>query len=353
MESITTRIARALSLLILVLALAACGGGSGGGSTDTTPVDVENVTIAFADPCTSLIENPRTGLACLHCTQREARTQARILAEIMVSACIKNVATQYLVDGTFGYSQAFLAEQIATLTQGERNLFLIFFLANGAAQRNWDTTRIEEFGTKISPAEFRERIQNDKALRDEYRAIAARLRPVAEFAIERGATVGLIPQLEDNLSDAAFQAMLELTLDELGDLPVMMGRNKCFAPGYPRRREPCVEGSELTVPEGVFPEAHSVGPFALISGGVISNDGIEYESPALGSVDKAQTTLADIKNFKSVAHAAGNTFILWSGLRQGLVGNFQANPFPLPSERTYAIPSSEEREELVTFLRGG
>ena len=339
----------ALSLAALLLGACSSSGGGSEGSENITDIAALPVNVSSADSCSALIDNPTVGFTCIHCSQPQAHAQARVMADVLLRSCLRNIATNYLVDDTFVFSEAFLFEQMDTLTQGNRNVNITFFMANGAAQRSFATTIIEGFGTKTSPADFRELIQNDSSFREEYRELLRRIRPVVLRAQSRGATVSIIPVLEDNLTIDAFEAMMEMTLDVL-DSSVVIGRNPCRSARYPLSVEPCEDSSDLIIPDGVFSEAHSVGPLVRTIGGIVTNDGIEYESDVTGPVDSAQTTLVDVQNFRREVHRSGNTFLLWSGRRQGLLGNFQALPFVAPEDREYPVPSEEEQDELMRFL---
>jgi hypothetical protein len=54
-----------------------------------------------APTCTSLLDRAPRGLACLHCLHPAAREQSDILVEILSRSCLKQVAINYLVDGSF------------------------------------------------------------------------------------------------------------------------------------------------------------------------------------------------------------------------------------------------------------
>ncbi len=286
-------------------------------------------------------ESPR-GLACLHCTQPEAQQQAQTIRSVLLESCLRNVAINYLVDGTFSFDHQFLINEITELTSDGRRLFITFYLANGPAQRRYDITQIDSFGTQISPQEFRNRIRHDQALQGEYQRIVDRLVPVLRYANQRGASVSLVPVLDDNLDEGSLQTMLDLTLDVIPpSVFVNIGRNPC--PG-------CFDGNSAGIPSGVFEELHTDWPAIGISGGLVSNDGRDYSSPASGNESGADTTLAELEAVRDVAGNGNNAFILWSAKRQGLASSHSSHP--IPATRYYAPITPAERQELIDFLRG-
>jgi hypothetical protein len=264
---------------------------------------------------------------------------------MLLNSCIKNVAINYLVDGTFSFDQALLQEHISSLTSDGRQLHVVFFLSNGPAQRRWSTTSIEGFGTKISPEEFRFRIQTDSAFQEEYKNIVRRLTPVLETAISGGAQVYLIPALEDNLTVAAFEAMRRLTLEAIpAHLPVSIGRNP--STDY--------ANSDPTIPAGVFVKEHIVDLPMTVENGFVSNDGYDYFSPGTGENPNALVELNHLRIVRKEASALGSIFILWSARAQGLQ---DLEPlvldtvFPDPANRDYQIPNKAEQQEIHAFLR--
>lgn len=292
--------------------------------------------------CTRLQDEAPRGLACLHCTQAEAQAQAQTIRSVLLESCLRSIAINYLVDGTFSFDHQFLINEITELTKDGRKLFVTFYLANGPAQRRYDITQIDSFGTQISPKEFRNRIQHDQVLQGEYQRIVDRLVPVLRYANQRGASVSVIPVLEDNLDDEAFETMLELTLDVIPpSVFVNLGRNPC--PG-------CYDGNTAGIPSGVFEDLHTDWPAIGIQGGLVTNDGRDYSSPASGHHSGAETTLADLEAVRDIAGNGDNAFILWSAKRQGLASGNSAHP--IPATRYYAPKSPAEREELIEFLRG-
>lgn len=293
-----------------------------------------------------LFEGISRGLSCLHCTQPEARTQANIIHRLLRQSCLQRISINYLVDGTFSFDPNYLIEKITELSTGGRQLSVTFFLANGAAQRRFDVTRIDSFATMINPEDFRAQIESDPVLQEEYRNIVRRLIPVLRSAASLGVSVSLIPYLEDNLSDRAFNVMLSVTQQEVpSDLPVAYGRNPC-GPA-------CFLGNEIGIPAGVFREEHTSDTIFDAVNGIVSNDGFDYASLSSPPNPLAKTCLSQLREIRDFSEASNNSFILWSGSRQGLPPDIDTQLFPLPQERNYEVPSEAEQVEIIEFLREG
>jgi hypothetical protein len=309
------------------------------------PPEVPLGTLSAYDPCPVLLQGVPRGLSCLHCTQAEANEQSRVIASILFHSCLENVAINYLVDGTFSYDPYVLRDHVDLLSSNGRRPFLFFYLSNGATQRQWDRTTQNSFGVRVRPEEFRNRILTDRSLQEEFRSIVRRVIPIAEYAIGKGAIVSFIPALEDNLDDTSFQKLFDLTLRELPPaLPVAIGRNPCPS---------CYQGNTIGVPSGLFVEEHTVNPYPNIRDGVVSNDGRDYhfDEYSSGNTDR-KLRLEDLKQIRNSSSLMNNTFILWSGKRQGLQ-NYQPGTtvYPLPSERQYQMPSVQEQAAVLQFLR--
>lgn len=306
----------------------------------TFPLD----TLKQYDNCPALLLGTPRGLSCLHCTQPQAKEQARIIASLLFNSCLKNIAINYLVDGTFSYDPYVLKEHIDLLTSNNRTPFIFFYLSNGATQRQWDRATVDSFGVRMKPEEFRKRILTDIALQDEYRSIIARLLPLVQYAIQKGAVVSLIPSLEDNLDDTSFQKLFDIILEMLPPgLPVSAGRNPCPS---------CYPGNTSGAPYGLFIEEHTINPVPRITDGVISNDGREYHFDEYSSSTQRKLRLEDLAPLRDNSSLSNNVFILWSGKRQGLHNYIPGTTtYPEPSQRSYSKPGLSEQAAILRFLR--
>lgn len=318
-----------------------------GQEADSEPSDAVSSERSSADDdnCDSLIETAPRGLACLHCTQPEARTQARILSLLLKRSCLKNIAIDYLVDGTFSFDEAFLFDEVEKLTTNGRRLFVYFYVSNGSTPRRWNTTEIDAFGTRMEPGEFRQRIQYDPELQSQFQQLVYRIVPLMRYAVSRGAIVSVIPSLEDNLSNQAFNVMFELALDAVpADLPVAFGRSDCPS---------CYPGNEAGVPDGLFEDVHTSSPFISKKDGLVTNDGVDYVFDPTGFDENGVLTLDDLKAVRDSSANTNNAFILWNAKRQGLPGIGDDNRTIVhPSKREFQIPTIAERLAIISFLRG-
>ena len=301
-------------------------------SGQTAPVDTASVS-RTADTCASLIDSPPRGLACLQCTQPQAREQAAEIASILADSCIKNLVISYLVDGTFSYDEELLKNHIELLTRGGRQLYLHLYLTNGPAQRRGASNSEQVFGSTIEPETFRRKILTDRSLQLEYENLVERLTPVLRYAEQRGAQISLVPMLEDNLNREAFMKMAQLTFEALPpDISASIGRSPC--PG-------CYSGNDDDLPPGVFMESHSIAEGSSIHDSVITNDGQDF------SLDRLRAA-------RDSAEANNNIFIVWDSARQGRTKDANGRILRKPTnQRTYAIPDSVERQQLISFLRDG
>ncbi len=295
--------------------------------------------------CAELKELSPRGISCLHCMQPEARTQANVIATTLYRSCLKNIAINYLVDGSFSFDDRLLTNQIDLLTQENRQLYLYFYITNGPAQRRWRSNIYKTLGSKISPSLFREQIRTSIALKEQYKSLVSRLEPIILYAKSRGAIVFIIPMLEDNLDDDAFESMLALTKEALSEeaaADVFYGRNPCPS---------CYRGNTRHIPEGVFQEIHTNNSKFSVTKGLITNDGYSYCYKA-GDVSGSLKSLNNLASVRDKATELNNTFILWHGAMQGLEPKFNGY-LPEPKERHYYIPSISERQEIIRFLRQG
>ncbi len=298
--------------------------------TKFTPTETPELTERRASSvdCAGLVQTSPRGIACLHCTQPEAAEQADILVGILESTCLKNLTMNYLVDGTFGDDLSPIYEHIARLSDGGRTFFLELYLLNGPAQRR-DEAR---FGGDVE--NFRRRILNDASFRGEYQRRVANVIPLLRFARSEGASISLVPMLEDNLTDEAYEALMDLTLQAIPvEIPFAIGRSPCSS---------CYSGNEDGIPAGVFEEIHSLGPSGGNRVGVATNDGEKYDN------------LAELRSLRNFARDRDAAFILWDGARQGLVSGPGSGWVRKPAaERDYPIPGEDEQQEIIDFLLEG
>jgi hypothetical protein len=299
-------------------------------------------SLSIADPyCSKLLDGPTRGLSCLHCNQPEAEAQAQTIVDLLAQSCLKNLAVNYLVDGTFSFNDNLMASHIDQLTANGRNLSLLLYLTNGATQRQYQSTLVNAFGTQLSPENFRKKILTDTTLQAQYRAIVERLVPLLSFAQQRNVNVYLALGLEDNLDRAAIAKLYELTLDSLpANLLASFVRNPC--PG-------CYSGNNSDIPVGFVEEIHTANSIYVKPDSIISNDGRDYYYSEL---DEGKVPLSTLVSVRDQAASQNSIFILWSAERQGLDPQLNGT-YPVPSERDYQSPSFSEQQAIISFLRGG
>lgn len=296
--------------------------------------------------CNTLFDGPPQGLSCLHCTHPKARTQAEELSDILIQSCLKNIAINYLVDGSFGSfedSEEFLFSQVKKLTRGGRHLFLYFYLSNGPWQRSSSNAIRSALSplARISPKEFRKKILSDYATQIRYQLEVRKLLPLIRYAQSKGATVSLIPFLEDNLDRPSYEKLYDLTLDAVPTgLAFSIGRNACRG---------CFQGNDSYVPAGLFREIHTTSSSGVTTrSGVVSNDGKSYRF----TTDNQGEELLPLRSLKKVRDKAlqlDNTFVLWSGKFQGR-GTSKHYKVRHPDDRHYPSPTEAEVQEIIDFL---
>ena len=324
-----TLVMRTVVLFTVGLLLAACGSRPSNGKSQVAPTE----------SCAQLVSGPPIGLACIHCMHPKAQAQAFELSKIIRNSCRQSIVVNYLIDGSFGEDDAFLIRHISDLSQ-DRQLTVILYLSNGAAQRIWKKTRVHGFGTDISPTEFRTRMVSDNTLRDRYHAIVARAVQIGTH-VPTNVSFVLVPALEDNLDDQTFNNMLDLT-QQVAGTAVQYGRSAC---------PDCVPGSGSAVPLGVLLELHIVQPSLVTPNAIVSNDGFSYRLPD-GSPGTETLQLDDLIALKAAAANAGDMFILWTAEFQGVPDiTVSANAaLSSPDARTYLTPSGTLADLLTHFL---
>ena len=308
--------------------------------------DTQTSSVNDWDQCPELLSAAPRGLSCLQCLQPEAREQSVEVIKMLVDSCLKNVAINYLVDGSFSFDESFLQQEIAVLTAGERHLSILFYLSNGPSQRKYPRALLNGYALDMSAEDFRENIKSDESLQAGFRQVVKRLVPTLEFAQAQGAEILLVPMLEDNLDEDAFLTMARLAKAELPvGLNVRFGRNPC--PG-------CSDGADNVVPQGFFRESHNIKNASRITNGVISNDGNWTELESRFQSGNGSVTLDALRDARDASAANGNLFLLWSASRQGLYYSQDGRQNRrAAAERSYALPDLTERQATMLFLREG
>lgn len=286
-----------------------------------------------------LLNLPPRGLSLLHACQPEAKRQVEALCDIVIASRIRRPAFNVLVSGDFGWDPDILAELVTKYSQGGRIPHVLFYLTNGPAARHWKGQVMDGFGSRMSPEEFRRKITGDTLFQQSFQHLAARLVPLACLIGRAGGRVAIVPQLEDNQSNASFLAMHDLVGDALPrEVVVGLGRNPCVG---------CWPGNEGNVPAGCFPEEHhhSAATDFTVENGVVSNDGCTYAFAGEKPGFLPCLPLARLAGVQARTGTLGSIFLLWNAKYQGL----DAKGTP-PAQRNYVMPTAAEKEQLAAFL---
>ena len=292
--------------------------------------------------CAEMIPGPPVGLACLHCGAPGARENAFRLAEIMARSCRANLAMTMLVDGSFDDVRDQLGDVVRRATANGAKLHLYLYFSNGPWQRRIGSVPKKGIGSDITPEEFRRRISRDKVLQNIYFDRINWALPLITYSQTRGASVYVLPMLEDNFDQPTARTMEALVSTAIpDDIPIHLGRNPC--PG-------CYAGNDESIPSEIFRDLHLSSPHdpITISGGVVTNDGAnlhfagENPEPRSFSFDQMKQAIAR-------ATANGNSFVIWRSQYQGI----GADEVLLdPAVRSYPVPTAAEEAELVRLLTG-
>lgn len=267
-----------------------------------------------------LSEGPPVGLACLHCAAPRARTQALVIANIMRTACRKNVATTVLLDGTFGDDLQLIVDIIDTISREGSTLHLYVYLSNGPWQRRNLPGGVF---TELSGGDWSWAIQNNPIVRQAYADNIRNLRPVFESLAEAGGVLYVLPGLEDNLTREgarATEALMVSTMTETyPTIPFGTGRNPCC-------------GADRSIQPGWFRDSHNLRD--IPSNGLVTNDGEDFR-------------IEEVPPFIAQAGARNTSFVYWTRSFQGLD---QSNVFLDPSVRNYRIPDVNEQNRLRDLI---
>lgn len=286
-----------------------------------------------------LLNKPPRGLALLHAMVPSARAQVLSLVDIIKESRVDKPCVAILCGRGFGFDISFLVDIVIALNQDNRSCHLLLYLTNGASQRQFETTPVDGFGTRIAPKEFRRLIQSDDHFQESYQSIPIELIPVMEANHRLGGVTRVVPQLEDNQTDASFEVMGALLKPVLPtSLGVQVGRNPCPT---------CWPGNGADVPKGMFLEEHTHGVLSRTMDGVVSNDGMTYLFPGETSQYPRKMKLENVKPIMRKANQDNSWFVLWSAKYQGLGGGSPKDPYT----RDYKKPTHAERTALVEFLQ--
>lgn len=280
------------------------------------------------------------GYTMLYLMQPEARTTVEQEISTLIEARVRQIFLGVLVDGTFGWDPQYFADVLRRLHEEEREVLLALYMVSGPTMREYDTTPIDTPFSRVSPEEFRAGIQSDESLRESFRRIALRARPLLELnrSLGRESLNLAFPMLEDNLDDDSYRAARGL-LDESVGGSAIVARNPC---------PDCFPGNTLEAPGDPI-ELHEPEQMVLVgrSGG-FSLDGTGYTFAFENTPSELLGEDVEQLMLRSLSQGA-LFFALWRTDRQGL----QSGSGVLPSERRYARQTPLQREAEIELLRFG
>lgn len=282
------------------------------------------------------------GYSLLYLMHPAARNSVNRQIQILIDSRVRRIYLGVLVDGTFSVDYPFLGSVLDRLHRNGNIITLGLFLSNGPAMRNEserERARASGGFNRFDPDDFREKIQFDTELREQFRRIARNARAVflANASLSReNANIAYV-MLEDNLNATAYLAMRDIAGAELGDIANFI-RNPC--PG-------CYEGNDFD-PNGDGLEFHDPQLIHALQ----SSDGFSIDGRSLffpGEFDPIGLSVGDVQTLMRATLSRGVAyFALWRAQRQGIRGDRVP-----PDERVYEIPTDTHAEIEIELLRFG
>ncbi len=322
--------------------LAGVRGGSGAGQIDSA---ADALASDDEDQDDIIKKYPRVvgqarGYQMLYLMHPNARATVERQVQAMLDSNVTEPYLGVLTDGTFGKDYAYLNGIVKRLSVEGRALTLALYLSNGSTQRTYKELPIVAGFNSIDPLQFRDKIQRDLHLRDQFSAMAKEARPTFELnrSLNPNAKNIAIVMLEDNLDSASYASMRALALKELSGIAQIV-RNPC--PG-------CTDGSDGNS-LGDPVELHD--PLQLTT--LRANDGFALDGIGYGfgsDLGGNVLSLDQVKQLLTLAKARGlNYFGLWRAERQGrgAVGKVH------PDQRVYEVPTPEQVNAEIELLRYG
>jgi len=279
-------------------------------------------------------ESSHAGLHCLVGKAHDANCDD--IAQLILDTKYERVGMNFIIGGGFGNDAGRLNHYVNFLSQGGRKLLLELYVTNGASPRGYQSTPVKGLGTQTKPEDFRWQVQHDPTVREAYKNNIKRYKTAYESLLKLGGKLVLVPQLEDNLDDAAFNALVALTREawhETGvhDLPMQITRNPCVG---------CYAGNMGGIPANVNVEHHRPHEWTY-KDSIATNDGVEI------IINGETTTYPRVSRLADMPQSKDNAFILWCGKCQGLGSDAGADV----NGRNYHRYSSVERQIVLDYLK--
>ena len=294
-------------------------------------------TVALAQP--HLLDVPPRGIETIPCNLPEARESCRSVVFATFISGVNKPTLNYLVDGSFGFDENAMIEDIELLSRDERKPEVIFYLHSGPGQRNCQSRPVGSgFGSSYleCAGQFSRQMLTDINYQESFRKHISRLRPVIEYAFSRGAKVWIVPSLEDNLNWLVVYTMAAIAAREL---PV----------GIKLMRNAGHTSDGVAIP-GFGREKHLTNPKQVtFENGFVSNDGVTFTlSKMKKDKFKRRVALSTLGKVQAAAKKKGLGFILWYAPAQGLYAGSTKED---PKKRDYYVLNTAEQIVLAFFLR--
>jgi hypothetical protein len=310
-------------------------------SNSSNPDEAPATATPTSDGSLPLLSGQARGYAMLYMMHPKARPVVEAEIDTLIKANVQEVYLSVLVDGTFGKDHAYLQSILTKLNQAGRIITLEQYLVSGPTMRRFKTTPIRTPFSILDPELFRTFYLYEPDIEQEVRRVAREARASFEFNtnLNRGNTNLVAVMLEDNLDSPSYRYMRNIVSQEIGNTATFI-RNAC--PDCYTGNDAETFGDPLELhPVEMFPELSEKDGYTL--------DGVDVMYPFDEKVN--EVTVDDVKSMLSESVTKKLSFFgLWRRGRQGLGSSGQAQH---PDERTYIVPTEEEKKIEIELLREG
>jgi hypothetical protein len=313
---------------------AAAGGGGALAPELAAPTPTPEPQLAWVD-------GQARGYAMLYAMQPEARAVVEGNVRALLRSRVRQPFIAMLIDGTFGQDSEYAKELCRRLSSDGRRLTLALYLSNGPTMRVSKKTPIRALFSQIEPLKFRDRIQREVGLREQYQRVVASARELFDYnaALSADNSNVAVVMLEDNLDSAAYLSMRDLVRQGLTSDTTIV-RNPCLG---------CHSGND-GASYGDPIEDHGVqGFYRLAAGDGFSLDGSGFDYPWDSASD--DISASDLLRLMREGKSRGLRYMaLWQHGWQGVVKNV-TNVHP--KLRQYYSSTVQEQLFEVDVLREG
>lgn len=233
-------------------------------------------------------------------------------------------AVSFLIS-TFGHEWSNLYRLTDIVDASGKKLAIRIYLTCGPCRPPRLSGGYPHFARGLSIKRFNSQIVHSASLRFRYRKLALSTREALEPILPRRLVI--YPELEDNLTPAAFKAMVRQIRVAFKGTGAKIGRNS------------------LHPTSGGIVERHTIQMSSLASmdsNDAISMDGVEWALPN-EPFRRSVASFAYIRKFIREAKAKGIDVFLWRREWQGLLGGKRKHP----SKRKYKILAAKAIKQLL------